>query len=250
MRWLLAAALLLAGCTERREARPALWAVRDADTTIWLFGTIHLLPADVDWDEGAVGDAIDRADMLVTEIPDGDAAAEAAAYRAICCRAGQPKPWAEALTLTAEAVRGVGASAEHGAEAVLAARFAGRPKAALESFAGQLAMFDALPAAAQSAMLATARAEARDPQASYDRTLAAWSAGDEAAIAQSARADLSPELRATLIDRRNAAWAGWVAARMRQPGRVLVAVGAGHLAGPGGVPALLKARGFRVLRRQ
>ncbi len=242
--------LLLAGCTPRQEAKPAIWAVRDADTTIWLFGTIHLLPEDVRWDGGPVGDAIRRADLLVTEIPDGDPAAETAAYRRLCCVAGARKPWAEALALTAGAASDVGASADDGVEAVLNARFAGRPRAALETFAGQLAMFDALPAPAQAQLLAAAKREAGDAQASYDRTLRAWSTGEEAGIARSFTADLSPALRAALIDRRNAAWAGWVAARMRQPGRVLVAVGAGHLAGAGGVPALLKRRGYTVLRLQ
>ena len=32
-------------------AHPALWVVKDADTTIYLFGTVHLLPTDTDWAE-------------------------------------------------------------------------------------------------------------------------------------------------------------------------------------------------------
>ena len=30
-------------------ARPALWVVKDTDTTIYLFGTVHLLPNDTAW---------------------------------------------------------------------------------------------------------------------------------------------------------------------------------------------------------
>ena len=47
-------------------ARPALWKVSDADTTIYLFGTIHLLPNGIEWYNGAVATAFEAADELVT----------------------------------------------------------------------------------------------------------------------------------------------------------------------------------------
>ncbi|MCB2056948.1 MAG: TraB/GumN family protein, partial [Novosphingobium sp.] len=62
----------------RQEANPALWKVSDADTTIYLFGTIHLLPKGIDWYHGKVESAFEQADELVTEIPEG-AEAEAPA---------------------------------------------------------------------------------------------------------------------------------------------------------------------------
>jgi uncharacterized protein YbaP (TraB family) len=71
-------------------------------------------------------------------------------------------------------------------------------------------------------------------------------------IARSFSAELrdSPELRDALLARRNANWAGWVERRMTQPGSVMVAVGAGHLAGDGSVQDMLKRRGYRVTRVQ
>ena len=64
-------ALLLAACDRPRpiQARPALWRVADADTTIWLLGTIHALPPGVAWETPKVTAAITQADTLVQEIP-------------------------------------------------------------------------------------------------------------------------------------------------------------------------------------
>ena len=55
---------------------PALWRVADEDTTIYVFGTVHALPDDVNWYSGTVKNALDSSDTLVTEI-DMTPAAEA-----------------------------------------------------------------------------------------------------------------------------------------------------------------------------
>ena len=52
------------------------------------------------------------------------------------------------------------------------------------------------------------------------------------------------------MKKRNAAWAEWVAKRLGQPGTIMVAVGAGHLAGKDSVQRLLQARGVRATRVQ
>ena len=82
--------------------------------------------------------------------------------------------------------------------------------------------------------------------------LAAWSRGDVKAIGRSFNRDLaaSPELKAALLDRRNANWSRWIEQRMAKPGSVLIAVGAGHLAGPDSVLELLKRDGYKVQRVQ
>jgi uncharacterized protein YbaP (TraB family) len=53
-----------------------------------------------------------------------------------------------------------------------------------------------------------------------------------------------------LLRARNAAWADWLAKRLDQPGSVLVAVGAGHLAGGLSVQTMLAAKGLKVERVQ
>jgi uncharacterized protein YbaP (TraB family) len=51
-----------------RIAAPALWVLHDADTTIYLFGTVHMLPRDLDWNRGPVRQGFDKSDTLVTEL--------------------------------------------------------------------------------------------------------------------------------------------------------------------------------------
>jgi uncharacterized protein YbaP (TraB family) len=82
--------------------------------------------------------------------------------------------------------------------------------------------------------------------------LSAWVHGDVNAIARSFNRDLaaSPELRQALLKTRNANWKTWIEQRMSRPGAVMVAVGAGHLAGRDSVIDLLQRDGYRVRRLQ
>ena len=50
-----------------RRRSPALWSVADADTTIYLFGTIHLLPENFQWRTARFDQAIDSSQQLVVE---------------------------------------------------------------------------------------------------------------------------------------------------------------------------------------
>jgi len=79
-----------------------------------------------------------------------------------------------------------------------------------------------------------------------------WASGDVDAIARTFNHDLaeSPELRDVLLKQRNANWSQWIGRRLQQPGTVMIAVGAGHLAGPDSVISLLKRQGYRVKRVQ
>lgn len=250
---------------------------------IWLFGTIHLLPSGVRWQEGPVAKAIAESDMLITEIPDGDPQAQAAVFlklarvdglpplmkrvpaneRAALAKAvtaaGVPTAaldrmttWGAALALASGMARDAGGTREAAPEAVFAAAFAGRRREAFETMAGQLGLFAALSEAEQRQLLGAAIKAGDNPAVEYQRLLDAWTQGDPDGIERAyneAFAD-APELRAALVDARNRAWADDLARRAARPGTILVAVGAGHLVGPGGLPALLSARGFRVARVQ
>jgi hypothetical protein len=48
---------------------PALWKVADDDTTIYLFGTVHVLPQGIDWYDATIAKALEGSDIIVTEIP-------------------------------------------------------------------------------------------------------------------------------------------------------------------------------------
>jgi uncharacterized protein YbaP (TraB family) len=282
-RWaLIGLAALPASCDRPRpiEARPALYRLQDTDTTIWLLGTVHMLPARVHWETPAIADAERRADTLVTELPAIDPEVARETFARIGKGNGLPpildrvpqalrpklqmladrthlsledlsamKSWAAALTLTA-ATAGADsdARAANGVDAVIGQRLAGKPRIGLETLAGQLGLFDALTEADQRRLLA----DAVNGDGNYRATLDAWAKGDDARIAALVARPMAdaPVIEAMLLTRRNARWAAWIGARMATPGRVLVAVGAGHLAGPKSVIARLRAAGWQVARVQ
>lgn len=268
-------ALLLTGCSLfGHDADPALWVVKDEDTTIYLFGTVHVLEPGTRWFDDGVREAFDASDELVLEIAKPDPAAIAALTAQLGTRGGPPfapevdeaaqklgmakgeidrmEPWLAALTLSQRAVVKAGYSSDDGVEAALssAAESAGKPVKALESARGQLMAFDSLSGAAQSAMLDATVRELPTAGERLKRFVKAWGAGDAETVGAEMNriGDSSPELAEALVARRNARWADWVAARMAQPGTVFVAVGAGHLAGKGSVQTLLADKGLTVER--
>ncbi len=285
--------LLLAACapvgrdaaTLPAEARPAVWKVADADTTIYLFGTIHVLPADYAWQNGPIRDAIADADALVIETvlgPDPAALArlmmrmgiappgqppliervapeKRGALAAMIARSGFPpqsldgmKTWAAALMLVGTTLTDMKLAAGNGVEPQIEASFRarGRPVEGLETPGQQLGFFAGLPEAAQREFLGTLADDPGKMRGEYDAMLAAWSRGDAKAIAATFDEELkeSADLRETLLVRRNANWAKWLEARLEKPGTTLVAVGAGHLVGPDSVQAMLAKDGVRAAR--
>lgn len=267
------------------EDRPALWKVADRDTTIWLFGTIHMLKPGHEWFRGPVADAFAKADALAieTRIPEQAVVQEVIRRRAID-PAGRPlakqlppklykrvvkqmkayrmpmqyfepfEPWYVAMSLELVAYQKLGLAADSGVEPRLLADAArtGKRIAALEGFEEQIGYFDTLPPQLQVDLLRATLDETGSANRRIDDLVSAWSRGDVARLAKAMNDSLGrmPELRAVLLDRRNARWAEWISGRMTRPGKVFVAVGAGHLGGKGNLLELLEARGYKVERIQ
>jgi uncharacterized protein YbaP (TraB family) len=128
----------------------------------------------------------------------------------------------------------------------------GKPVGELETNVEQLGFFDRLPEDAQRALLLGAIDQPQNMSAEFGQMLGAWARGDVNAIARTFNHDLaaSPELKEALIARRNANWSRWIEQRMAAPGSVMIAVGAGHLAGKDSVIDMLKKGGYRVRRVQ
>jgi uncharacterized protein YbaP (TraB family) len=281
--------LMLAGCAAAPAGpapRPALWALSDADTTIYLFGTIHLLPDDTQWRTKTFDDAVTRSQQLVLEIaPDGIAEQQATAMRDLAYSPSLPplaervpadkraalealvkrseipaasldglETWAAALALGSATLRTLDVSPSEGVEQQLGKSFrtAGKSITALESVDSQMRLFDGLPEATQRRFLVSAIDGGSDASSSFARMIAAWSSGDTKKVAATFDAEMrrSPELAEVLFTRRNAAWADWIRKRLDTPGTVMVAVGAGHLTGNDSVQAMLAARGLKVKRIQ
>lgn len=127
-----------------------------------------------------------------------------------------------------------------------------KPIGELETNVEQFSYFDRLPEKAQRSLLEGAIAPQTGMDKDYNGMLASWSKGDVKRIAETFNHDLadSPDLKQSLLEQRNANWAKWIEQRMAQPGTIMVAVGAGHLAGPDSVVALLQRDGFSVQRVQ
>jgi uncharacterized protein len=266
-----------------QDADPALWVLQDDDTTIYLFGTVHVLKPGLSWFDEAVRDAFDASDSLVVETVLPDAATMQALVAELGMDPALPplrerlppplaaklaealtaaglspdaldhaEPWLVATTLSAVEVERLGYARTDGAEATLerAAATAGKPITGLETTREQLRYFDTLSPEAQTALLAATLDEAGSGGAMFERIVAAWSAGDSAELGRLINGDIaaSPELARALIADRNARWASWIAARMDRPGTVFVAVGAGHLAGDASVQAMLARKGLKVRR--
>lgn len=282
------AAFTLASCATVREesaaeARPALWQVADEDTTIYLFGTIHTLPEGTEWRNPAIEQAIAASSELVTEVKMDDQMAAAAAFVRLAFANGLPpvlervpadkrealrvalegspipaaaldrmKSWAVGITLAQVLFERAGLNPALGVEAVLTEAFRGRTLGALETVEQQLGFFDQLPEEAQRLFLQGVLETPEDVRREFDGMLAAWRRGDTEAIARTFNDEetLSPELREILLTRRNANWAEWLQRRLDRPGTIMVAVGAGHLAGPDSVQSMLERRGVRVRRIQ
>lgn len=265
------------------DADPALWVVRDEDTTIYLFGTFHMLDGRP-WFNDEIRTAFDASSELVVEaiIPDNPAdlqpliiryavdpqgrrlsqilsAEEHAALGRALASLGVPaaafeplEPWFVSMSLTAIASQRLGIRPEHGPEAVLRRAAAERslPVHELEGIEWQLRLFDAMPEEQQLAQLRQSIEHVDEIDDQLAPMLAAWSTGDVdgllAIIERSAGED--PALHRLLFTERNATWANWIRERMARPGTVFVAVGGGHLAGSDSVQAVLAGHGLTAER--
>jgi uncharacterized protein YbaP (TraB family) len=238
-----------------QQATPALWEVRDGDTTIYLFGTFHTLDERTAWFDRSVRAAFDKSGELVLEtiVP-----TDPGEVRAIGRAVAGPRPAANGfMAATRSAVargRASGLSVDRGADSVLrrAAADQGKSLSGIELFADQLRTFariNAAPPAAAPTLVLAAPAKTTIP-VTLDALLVAWKAGDQRAFtAMLAGFEAkSPAAYRLLIADRNALYGRWIAHRLDHPGTVFVAVGSGHLAGKDSVQNWLSSKGI-VARR-
>jgi len=264
-------------------AKPPIWTVHSPTATVVLFGSVHLLPPGLDWRPAALDDAVATASELWFELPI-DVATDNEVAKIALARGGLPKdrtlgalmtapqtarlrqaaialncppealdrmqPWMAELTLSvAEDVRG-GANASDGVEDQLQ-RLApvAASRHAFETAREQIEFLAGTPIADQLASLDDTVNEIEDDPAAYGRIVAEWMSGDLAGLQRDAldpMAKASPRLYERLIGQRNRRWAQILGARLKGGGRILVVVGVGHMVGPKGLPALLRAQGFQV----
>lgn len=273
------AALALGACRAAPPAHPALWQIEGSHgEKAWLFGTVHALPERLDWRQGKIAEALAASDLLVLEVAHIEEAPRAfaalsqspglAPLRERTSPALRPaldrvlhetgldpaaldglETWAAALTIEQALASKAGIESSNGIERELVATYR-RPVDQLEGASAQLSIFDHLAEEDQRVLLESVLREGLRPDDAD--VVQAWARGDMAPIeAETARGFLTdPELREALLTGRNRAWADRLGALLRQGKHPFIAVGAGHMAGPQGLPALMAAHGWHVTRLQ
>ncbi|MGD9967423.1 MAG: TraB/GumN family protein [Hyphomonadaceae bacterium] len=280
-------ALTVVACSQTRPPAaitPALYAVRDEDSTMYLYGTVHVRPRGADWGNARVRAAVDESDEVWTELlmsPETDAQTQALAQRygratrplsswlsaeenaqldAATVKIGQPvgaleglQPWAAALTLTVIPLMQAGFDPQSGVDRSLDAYAdnAGKRMRALETAEQQYAFFAGMSPDLQREMLLEAIVQVDSVDEMIGAMSETWERGNEAALArvviEETREDY-PELYRTLFVVRNNAWMDELTREMEGAGVDFVAVGAGHVIGPDGLVAQFRARGYQVER--
>jgi uncharacterized protein len=263
-------------------AKPALWLVRDSDTKIYLFGTIHALPENINWYGGAVKSAFDQSDNLVIEMVEPSPAQATAEYRRTALDpkgrklrswlsekqqksldgaldyVGLPRtgydilePWAAAMQLQVAILQKGGVKGSAGVEPLLKveAKRANKPVSELESFATQLGFLDTLPMNTQIDFLMSVAQARESVGGDVAKLLGAWTKPDPDKFARLTTADLADDaLVHALLTGRNAKWALWIKKRLEQPGTTFMAVGTAHLAGKQSVQIRLGELGISARR--
>ena len=245
------------------NADPAIFIVRDQDTTVYIFGTFHALDGQSDWFNDEVKTAFDQSGELVLEtvIPELPLAT-APAFSGMSGPGFRPlpvTPSASFLGTTRMAInagKSQGMSVGNGADMVLrrAAEQSGKQVEGLETMESQLAMFQRMPAPARAAPPKPGTPVEASPMESLTKAMvemqASWKRGDQTIFVrmldQLRRS--SPDMYRMMFTERNSRWADWVAARMQTPGTVFVAVGAGHLAGKDSLLVRLAEQGIESHR--
>jgi uncharacterized protein YbaP (TraB family) len=257
--FMVAAALAAASPTLAQSAQqpsePALFVVKDSDTTIYIFGTFHALDGKSQWFGDKIRDAFEDSNELVLEtlIPENPSRD---AQPPLGSRPLSITPSASFLATTRMAIsagRQQGMQVDNGADMILrhVAEAEGKKVEGLETLQLQINMFNQMPAGA-SPTSASARqspaaaAEINGLSKAMAEMQSAWKRGDQSVFARML-SDLkaaSPDTYRMMFTERNARWADWVRARMQTPGTVFIAVGAGHLAGPDSLLVRLAERGI------
>lgn len=247
-------------------AEPAMYKIADEDTTIYVLGTIHVLPSHYEWFDGEIETAFDASDELVLEMVSPDPAAMQGLIQTMAVDPDGTQlrsyfdedfktlyeqrlasldippaaldvfePWMASVTLSSLQMMSMGLNPEAGVETSLtsAAEAADKPISGLETPEEQLGFFDNLSKDAQLHMLKSGVEEWDEGAAVVTEMLADWSAGDIAGLSELMNEEMAeqPELNEVLLTARNARWAEWVKTRLETPGTVFMAVGAGHIGG-------------------
>ncbi len=264
-------------------AHPSLWHVQGAAGQVYLLGSVHVLPPNVQWRTRPIATALSRADVYVFEVPEDDAAVKElqdliqargflppdqtlrgmvhpqfhAAYDAAVKSSGldpagldRERPWLAGLQMMFAQIAKLNYAVSNGVDAVLmqSAIRGHKQVRYLETIAEQFALLAPDDPVLELQEFEAGLGDLRDVSAGIHPMIQAWSNGDQARLDELINGDLDqfPQARKILLDDRNARWVPKIEAMLKEKHIFFVTVGAGHLTGPKGVPALLRKAGYKV----
>lgn len=286
---LLAFFLALAACGEElsegagHAPSPLLFEITDGEGEVqgWMFGTIHALPDGTVWRTKALEEANAQSDFLIVEISNlGDRAAVSKVYnqlasndppgpfllrvdrtrkaelKALLRRSSfseadfdEVETWASALMLAQLAKSG---KSENGVDRAIIRDFRGRDILEFEGARKQLSIFDRLAQEDQRDLLHGVMDEIAKAKVEPGALRKAWLQGDEETLIKATQSGImaDPELYEAMLVKRNQDWLAQLLPILSKEAKPMVAVGAGHLIGPDGLPALLEQEGYIINRIQ
>jgi hypothetical protein len=267
------------------QAHPALWTVHGPKATVYLLGSIHVLPKNLNWHTPQIDAALKSADVFVFEIPMDETqdkqrvqdfisrngllpagmalpsmlnAEERQDYAAAVSLAHVPadnlspmRPWLAALTLQAGLVLQQHLSPDDGLDKQVYALALKKPGVSFRAFETLEQQLKLLMPEDQSLELQEFDSDLKEMLTETTEVhdlIAAWSKGDVKtlnAITNTGFKD-NPRAEKVLFEDRNRAWVVQLKQMLAENRTFFVTVGAGHLAGPLGVPALLRQEGYKV----
>lgn len=279
----LAALLLALALAAPARADPALFVVRGGGAPLYLFGSIHVLRPGLPWRTPRLERVLEAAADYWFETTDQPGPAmllklvagldlfhplhtllEPADYRLLTEKLGMPRqggmmlvdhmrPWLAAMVILASDThtQTPGRSIA-GVDEQLMAAAGVKPVFGLETLDDLVAMMNAMPRPDQVALLHASLHAPADASGGMSALQDAWRAGNLDKLRRLTRElqATNPEMFDALLRQRNARWIGKLDELLHQGAPVLVTVGAAHLVGPEGLPALLKQRGYRIERLQ
>lgn len=250
---------------------------------VYLLGSVHALPPNVHWRSPKIAQALLRSDIYVFEVPQDEAALgqlkaliqekgflppgeslraqlHAGAlpdYDAAVAASGLPpamldreRPWLAALQMMFAQIAKLKFAAGNGVDQVLMQDAAKhhKPMRYLETVAEQFAVLAPDDPALELEAFESGLKDLSDVAGGIEPMVKAWSVGDQAKLDELINGDLDefPEARKQLLDDRNKRWAPQIEAMLKEKHIFFVTVGAGHLTGPMGLPALLRKAGYKV----
>ncbi|MGX1801899.1 TraB/GumN family protein [Brevundimonas naejangsanensis] len=265
-------------------AGPPLWVVRDADSTVYLFGTVHVLRPGTAWGSDKVDAAFASASDIWVEIADQDdqavvmpviqqhgvdpscplssilSAADFAAFDKVAQANGASgaaldayRPWLAAFMISMSGPTNAGYRSEAGVDKTLMdrARAQGKALHGFETADIQVRLIAGMSEEAQVAYLNNYVRNADGIVTNLDDTVAAWLKGDAAEAGRLNRVntrDIHEDIHRAALIERNADWTNQIETMMQGAGTAFVAVGAAHLMDQDSVIDMLTAKGFTVER--